>query len=64
MDRGLFASSEYNSDLDLSPCSLKNETKSHRGSSHSLNTSSASPRLSPVSNLSNESSPYLVRKVR
>lgn len=54
--------SELNVEWDGSLASLRTEGVSLHGSSQSLQMSSASSRLSPISN--DSTSPYLLRKVR
>lgn len=62
MDREYTSSTELSYEWDGSQASLRNDALSLHGSSQSLQMSSASPRLSPVSN--DSTSPYLLRKVR
>ena len=62
MDRDYPSSSELSVEWDGSQASLRNEGISLHGSNQSLQMSSASPRLSPISN--DSTSPYLLRKIR
>ena len=62
MEREYTSSTEISVDWTGSQTSLRNDALSLNGSTQSLPMSSASPRLSPISN--DSTSPYLLRKVR
>lgn len=62
MEREYPSSTEISVEWTGSQTSLRNDGRSLNGSTQSLQMSSASPRLSPISN--DSTSPYLLRKVR
>ncbi|XP_052788814.1 caspase-3-like [Mya arenaria] len=61
MEKEYPSSTELNTDWEGSQASLRTDGMSFHGSNQSLQMSSASPRLSPISN--DTTSPYLLRKV-